>query len=122
MSQIIDKTNHYCLKFIIMKYRKIDPNLNYNMLKKILIKCMKPNLITMKLFHHRIGKRTIKQYIADQTERTATPMMKHIEYITGSGFLRGTTSPANIFIFSARSGPNKNETMAETYSICVSFS
>lgn len=36
------------------------------------------------------------------------------ERFTGSGFLRGTTSPANILIFSARSGPNKHDTIAET--------
>jgi hypothetical protein len=36
------------------------------------------------------------------------------EIFTGSGFLRGTTSPANILIFSARSGPNKHDTIAET--------
>ena len=33
---------------------------------------------------------------------------------TGSGFLRGTTSPANILIFSALSGPSKKLTIAET--------
>lgn len=34
---------------------------------------------------------------------------------TGSGFLRGTTSPAKIWIFAARSGPKRNETIADTW-------
>lgn len=43
--------------------------------------------------------------------------IKWDEKFTGSGFFRGTTSPANILIFSARSGPSKHETIAETWDI-----
>lgn len=52
------------------------------------------------------GGRTPHYYIDTESVREKN--------FTGSGFLRGTTSPANILIFSARSGPNKHDTIAET--------
>jgi hypothetical protein len=40
--------------------------------------------------------------------------IKLLNQLTGSGFLRGTTSPANMVIFSSLSGNNKHATIAET--------